>query len=324
MTWIVSLDVIVLALMLVYVVVVASRDSCLFYLALRQSRAFIRDAAQNLRTGAFEEVIAVAARSGRSPVAKMIASGLTAFVSAPGQFNHAEAIDAAKRAFQLCRRKFVADTNLRLDPLKSIAATAPMLGLAGTCLGVLSAFRGIGMEKHAALIMMATDAAMALIPTAAGLLVVVPTIWLYEHLRTCVDRLGTEMGIIALQVVTHLEAHSRKTFPLTDADLDSREIRFDWDRSGQLALATSLPLRPRIAHLPPFVLSAPVWLVLVAAFASFTSFRPPLGLSVRLLKPGPYLTASDSSTEPVFIELVNREGRDCYLSRHEEGSVGRV
>jgi biopolymer transport protein ExbB/TolQ len=128
MTWTVSLDVIVLALMLVYVVVLASRDSCLFYLALRQSRAFMRDAAQKLRTGAFEEVITLAARSRRSPVATTVASGLTAFLSAPGQFTRAEATDAANRTFQLGRRKFAADANLRLGPLKSIAATAPLLG----------------------------------------------------------------------------------------------------------------------------------------------------------------------------------------------------
>jgi biopolymer transport protein ExbB len=303
MTWIVSLDVIVLALMLVYVGVVASRDSCLFYLALRQSRAFIRDAAHKLRQGAFEEVVALA-RTRRNPVATMVASGLTAFLSAPGQFTRAEATDAANRTFQLGRRKFVADTNLRLGPLKSIAATAPLLGLAGTCLGVLSAFRGVGMEKHAALIMMATDAAMALIPTAAGLLVVVPAIWSHIYLRTRIERLEIEMGIMAVQVATYLEAHSREKFPLTDVDIHSREIGFHADRNGRFGLATILPLRPRFAHLPPFALSGPVWLVLAAAFASFTSFHPPVGLSVRVLEPGMCATRDGPSSEPISVDLV--------------------
>lgn len=303
MTWLVSLDVIVLALMLMYVVVVASRDSCLFYLALRQSRAFIRDAAEDLRTGALEEVIALAARSRRSPVATMVASGLTAFLSAPTQITHSDATDAVKRALQRGQRKFVADMHRRLWLLKSIAATAPALGLAGTCLGLLSAFRGIDMERHAATMLLAFTTSSALIPAAVGLLVVVPAIWSYDHLRTCVDQLETEMAVTASQAATHLAALSRNKFPPTDEDTFC-ETRFHSDRSGRLPLATSLPLRRRIARLPPLVVSVPVWLVLAATFASFTSFRSPVGLSVRLLKPGPCVTESGFSTEPVFIELV--------------------
>ena len=44
------------------------------------------------------------------------------------------------------RRKLVADPSTAVSSLKSIAFTAPYLGLAGTCFGIMGIFRGIGME----------------------------------------------------------------------------------------------------------------------------------------------------------------------------------
>jgi MotA/TolQ/ExbB proton channel family len=46
------------------------------------------------------------------------------------------------------RRTLAAVLNIEVGSLKSIAITAPYLGLAGTCVGILSAFGGVGMEKR--------------------------------------------------------------------------------------------------------------------------------------------------------------------------------
>jgi hypothetical protein len=119
--WISRLDVFLLALMLAYIVIVVSRGSYHCHLAGRQSRAFVRDATGPFRRGAFQEVITIAARTSRSPVATMVVTGLTAFASAPWQFTLTEAVDTACRAFQRAQRTLAVDLNLGVGTLKSIS-----------------------------------------------------------------------------------------------------------------------------------------------------------------------------------------------------------
>ena len=79
-------------------------------------------------------------------------------------------------------KSLAAFLNMKTRSLKSIALTAPCLGLAGTCLGILSAFWDAGMGKHATLAIIATRIALALIPTAAAIPVAVLAICSYNCL----------------------------------------------------------------------------------------------------------------------------------------------
>jgi biopolymer transport protein ExbB/TolQ/biopolymer transport protein ExbD len=166
----------------------------------------------------------------------------------------AEAIGTASRAFHRGQRKFIADLSREASGLKSIASTAPFLGLAGTCTGVLSAFRGIGMQKQAALAMMITGIGAALITTATGLLVAVPATLSYNYLRTRIDLLDSEM---------HNEAVNRTS------------------RSYQVA--RKLPLRERFSKVSFAVIAAPGLAILVAVFTMFSSSYSPRGLAVGLV-----------------------------------------
>jgi biopolymer transport protein ExbD len=88
------------------------------------------------------------------------------------------------------RRTLAATLNIHAGNLKSIALTAPYLGFVGTCEGILSAFAGIVMAKHAALMMITTKVAMALIPTAVAIPVTVVAACSYNFLRIRIDLLG--------------------------------------------------------------------------------------------------------------------------------------
>jgi biopolymer transport protein ExbB len=76
-----------------------------------------------------------------------------------------------------------------LRPLSVITALAPLLGLLGTVVGIIIAFRDIGqanaMGKPEAL---ATGIAQALVTTAAGLSIAIPTQAAYYWLRGKIDR----------------------------------------------------------------------------------------------------------------------------------------
>ena len=86
------------------------------------------------------------------------------------------------------KKRFAADLNSQVATLKSIATTAPYLGLMGTCLGLLNALSvGIGMQRDAARALLATRIAAALVPAAAGVLVAIPATCSYEYVSMRFD-----------------------------------------------------------------------------------------------------------------------------------------
>ena len=159
-------------------------------------------------------------------------------------------------------KKLAAALNIQVGSLKSIALTAPCLGLAGTCLGILSAFGGVGMEKHAALAMIGTRIALALIPTAVGILVAALATCLYNYFCTRMDLLEGEVFEEGQERGRHFRRARR--FPPTE--------RF-----------AELPAFGLLGALPAFGLLAALGLtVLVKMFMPLSSSHPPTGFYVEL------------------------------------------
>jgi biopolymer transport protein ExbD len=163
----------------------------------------------------------------------------------------------ARRAREIdgtSRRKLAALLSIEVGSLKSIASTAPYLGLASTCVGILSAFRPIGMEKHAALAMISADVAASLITTAAGILVAVAATCSYNYLCTRIDLLESEMSNEPSAQISRYRQVTRR-----------------------------LALTKRFSQLPAFALiAAPGLAILVAAWTPFFAPRDPTGFGIEL------------------------------------------
>jgi biopolymer transport protein ExbB/TolQ/biopolymer transport protein ExbD len=186
------------------------------------------------------------------------------------------AIDTASEAFQGARRKLAAELSIEVGSLKSIAFTAPYLGLAGTCVGILSIFRAYVGSRYGALVMVVSGIDAAFISSAAGLLVAVPAVVSYNYLRTRIDSLESEM-------------YSKAR------------------RSRHFQVAQKLPLTPRFSKLPFAVIAVPALAISVAAFVTFSSFATPKGLPVRLVKTGA-LEAEHFTVKPIVIEITRTGG----------------
>jgi biopolymer transport protein ExbD len=194
MNWIVRLDVIVLALMLAYVVVVVTH-------------------------------VSYRCRSARRM----------------GEIDNASS------------RKLAVDLSIEVGSLKSIACTAPYIGLAGTCLGIMSIFRGIAMEKHAAMVMMVTTIGAAFVATAAGILVAVPATCFYNYLCTRINL------------------------------LESKVSNGEQQRGRHFWVTQRFPLTKRFSQLPAFALiAAPSLSILIAGYMTFASFHPRTGFGIEL------------------------------------------
>jgi len=208
--------------------------------ARRESRTFIRDAASPLREGKFDEVISIAARNSRSPVANIVAEGLAAYGSARPELSHAVAIALAQGAFQRRRKLLAAHLKCGLNTLATIAASAPFIGFLGTVNGILGSFRGTSGSRSAALAGWAWEMAEAFLLGAMGIVVSIFAAWCFYFVRSRFKVLATEMSNAELEAITCLKAHPQwreqfehsstatKIFPGWDASASrSWEVPYD-------------------------------------------------------------------------------------------------
>ena len=68
-----------------------------------------------------------------------------------------------------------------ISSLATIGSTAPFVGLFGTVVGIINAFKGIATEKSAGLGAVAGGISEALVTTAVGLFVAVPAVWMFNY-----------------------------------------------------------------------------------------------------------------------------------------------
>lgn len=82
------------------------------------------------------------------------------------------------------------------DGIGIIAAVGPMLGLLGTVIGMVGAFRTIGsLEGAARSTQLATFMSMALVNTAQGLIVAIPCTIVFALFKRRIDRVLQQLGL---------------------------------------------------------------------------------------------------------------------------------
>src|SRR6266700_1949946 len=162
--------------------------------ARKQSRAFAPAVAGALRDGRIDEAIKVAERNKKSHLAKVVTAGLMEFRAhqdsgeIPG-----EIIEASKRALERTEAIVHAELKRGLGGLATIGSTAPFVGLFGTVVGILNAFREIATQKQTGLGAVAGGISEALVTTALGLLVAIPAVWAFNYFTNKVEAFDVEM-----------------------------------------------------------------------------------------------------------------------------------
>ena len=204
MGWLARLVVIALGVMSAWSVGVMI-DRALYYSAARkQSRIFAQQVAGALRDNKLDEAISIAERNKRSHLAKVVTAGLQEFqahqVSSeiPG-----EEIEASKRALERATAIVHAEMKRGLGGLATIGSTAPFVGLFGTVVGIINAFKGIQAEKATGLAAVAGGIAEALVTTAVGLFVAVPAVWMFNYFTNKVEAFDVEMDNSSSELIDY-------------------------------------------------------------------------------------------------------------------------
>jgi len=171
-------------------------DRALAFSAARsQSRAFAPAVAGALKDGKIDEAIKVADRNKKSHLAKVVVAGLQEFKShgdSPAEMP-GEELEASRRALERAEAIVHAELKRGLAGLATIGSTAPFVGLFGTVVGILNAFKGISGAKATGLAAVAGGISEALVTTAIGLFVAIPAVWMFNYFTGRVEAFDVEM-----------------------------------------------------------------------------------------------------------------------------------
>ena len=179
-------------------------DRALMYSAARkQSRVFVQQVAGALKDNKLDEAISIAERNKKSHIAKVVATGLSEFQAATAQVSDEEVIEAAKRGLERSVAIVHAEMKRGLSGLATIGSTAPFVGLFGTVIGIINAFKGISASKLTGLSAVAGGIAEALVTTALGLLVAVPAVWTFNYFTNRVEAFDVEMDNSSMELINY-------------------------------------------------------------------------------------------------------------------------
>ena len=135
-------------------------------------------------------------RSG-SPLGQILAAGIV---------SHRQGRDLMKESIEEVANQVVHDMERYLNTLGTIAAITPLLGLLGTVIGMIKVFSAIRLEGTGNAAVLAGGISEALITTAAGLTVAIPSLFFYRFFLRKVDELVIYMEQEALKLVEVLSS----------------------------------------------------------------------------------------------------------------------
>ena len=180
-----------------------------------KSKRFVLRVKNLVKKGSIELAIS-ACRKSPTPISKIMLTGLIKF--GQGRDEMKEAIeDSANQEIPVLERN--------LSTLSTIGNITPLLGLLGTVFGMVKAFNVIavmGVGKPEAL---AGGISEALLTTAFGLSIAIPTIVVYNYLSHRVDKLIRDMEVNCVDLVDLL------TYQETN---HSKVIRDNNNRGGEI------------------------------------------------------------------------------------------
>jgi len=178
--------------------------------ARKQSRAFAPAVAGALREGKLDEAIKIADRHKKSHLAKVVVAGLQEFRAhqMSGDIS-GEEIEASRRALERAAAIVHAELKRGISVLATIGATAPFVGLFGTVVGIINAFKGISTEKSTGLGAVAGGISEALVATAIGLFVAIPAVWAYNYFTEKVQAFDVEMDNSSSELIDYFIKRSQ-------------------------------------------------------------------------------------------------------------------
>jgi len=173
--------------------------------AERETKSFL---ARFQRGGKLSDLSQAADPNSHSPLVRVFLAGYDEISNQLGESGgRVRSTDALTRVLQSATIAEVSRMERRLTWLATTANASPFIGLFGTVVGIIIAFRGLSTASASSIQAVAPGIAEALIATAAGIAAAVPAAIFYNNF---LNRIKTLTGIIdrfSLELINLVERH---------------------------------------------------------------------------------------------------------------------
>ncbi len=132
-----------------------------------------------------------------SPLGRIVAAGLAC---------RGRSRDILRERVEDTGRHVTHELERFLNTLGTIAAISPLLGLLGTVAGMIKIFQVVSVQGNSNFSLLSVGIAEALVTTAAGLTVAIPSVLFYRYFNARVDELVVRMEQETLQLVDLLDS----------------------------------------------------------------------------------------------------------------------
>lgn len=144
----------------------------------------------------------------------LVVAGLTEFTARPDRHG----IEAVHRALGRTTITEGADLRKGMPVLATVGATAPFVGLVGTVLGIINAFKAMGSSKSVDLTTLAPAIGEALITTAVGIAVALIGVWMFNYFTARIEAITNDMDVSIQELVDWCEKQLLQKKPLQTED----------------------------------------------------------------------------------------------------------
>jgi biopolymer transport protein ExbB len=183
----------------------------------KKSIRFVVALRELLRARNFDGAVQLANHQNDNPVARLVHEAFseiregTELIRSRGEVGDYDVVEAVERVIDRTKEREVADLKRGMGGLASISSAAPFIGLFGTVVGIINAFRAMAATGQGGLGAVSAGISEALFTTAVGLSVAIPAVMMFNYFSTSVERYVVDMNGIGSELLSFVlrDGHSQ-------------------------------------------------------------------------------------------------------------------
>ncbi len=176
-----------------------------FRSASSQSEKFKPEFKKFLRGGEVQDLIEAGRLQQNSHMAQVVSAGIIEHDAVPKSGRDPIAsLDLVTSALRDSMSETLIQLKWGLGFLATIGSTAPFIGLFGTVVGIINAFRSIAATGSGGMSVVSGGIAEALVSTALGIFVAIPAVVAFNHFTGKIETFHVEMNRASSQLVNCL------------------------------------------------------------------------------------------------------------------------
>ena len=211
-----------LALLSVFSVAMIIDKHRRFSSTARESEKFKPEFKKFLHGGDLQNLLEAARQHQNSHVAQVVSAGILEYDGVAQSGGDASAsFDLVTSAIRDSISEVLINLKKGLGFLATIGSTAPFVGLFGTVVGIINAFRSIAATGSGGMSVVSGGIAEALVSTALGIFVAIPAVVAFNHFTGKLETFHVEMNRVSSQLVNRLF----KIPELKGLDLEEAQVK---------------------------------------------------------------------------------------------------